>query len=186
MHDKKAVRGSEVRDDIRSDMSEAELRLKYQLSERGIDCLFDKLVSARYISPAELVSRYPNYKKRMDNLKKRQTPRADLTLPLPLYELRSQAFGIVRDISTGGFRVAGIEAEVGDKKRFRLPVDMFIHSDPLYLSATCEWVEHRGCNKKFTVAGFKIREISAVDALVLESFINLLILGISGEWRAFR
>ncbi len=114
MQQQRRIRGGEVLDDIRADMSESELRMKYQLSEKGIDSVFRKLVSINLVSQLELFSKYPTYKNRADGIKQRQTRRADLTVPLPLYDMGSNSLGIVRDISTSGFRAAGIEIDVGE------------------------------------------------------------------------
>ncbi|MBI5251098.1 MAG: PilZ domain-containing protein [Desulfomonile tiedjei] len=186
MRRQKRINGSEVLADIRVGMSESELRLKYQLSEKGIDRVFRKLVSTDAISRLELCSKYPAYKSRQDCIKQRQAPRAELTVPLPLYDIGSGSLGIVRDISTTGLRVAGIEAEVGEVKTLQLPVDLFIQADPLLICAKCAWVETRGNNKRYTVAGFQITDLSEADASVLECFINFLILGGSGEWQVLQ
>ncbi len=116
MQQQRRIRGSEVLDDIRAHMSESELRTKYQLSEKGIDSVFRKLASTNLVSQSELFLKYPTYRNRTDGIKQRQTRRADLTVPLPLYDMCSNSLGIVRDISTSGFRVAGIEVDVGETR----------------------------------------------------------------------
>ncbi len=74
----------------------------------------------------------------------------------------------------------------GRQETFQLPVDMFLHADPLRLRAECTWVQTRGDVKKYAVAGFTIVDLSETDARVLATFINLLILGGSGEWQALK
>lgn len=182
----KRIRGSDVLHDIKIGMTETDLKVKYQLSQKGIDKVFKKLISTNFISQFQLLSQYPSYKKRIDHIKERQAPRVDLTIPLTCYEVSSGALGIVRDISTTGLRVAGIEANIGDAKVLQLPVDMFINADPLLLCVNCTWVETRGLNKKYTVAGFKIADLSRDDVKVLENLIQVLILAGSGEWQALK
>jgi len=177
----KRVGISEFLTDISAELSESELRLKYRLSLREMDEVFGKLVDAEFITKIELFSRYPAYKGRIDVNRQRQGFRVDLTIPLSIIDLKSKLTGIVRDISRHGFRTAGIEAEVGETGAFRIPVDIFLNSDPLVFSADCAWVDIRGSNRKYTVAGFRLKTISDADAQVLENLVHLLVFDGSKE-----
>jgi hypothetical protein len=176
------IAGKQVLADIRSGMTEPQLKAKYGLSSRGIVRLFDRLTDSRLIKPSELFDRYPTYKKVVDNVKGRKDPRARLTVPMLVYDIDSSAMGVVRDISMTGLRVAGLKANIGDMRTFQIPVDMFMNTDPLLVIVECAWVKRKE-NKSYQTAGFKIVKLSDRDASVLKSFMDFLILSNSGEWQ---
>ena len=97
--------------------------------------------------------------------------------------MEASATGILRDISEKGLRVAGIESSVGQVKTLQIPIDMFMQTDPLLIIAECKWVETKGKNKRYPVAGFEIMDLSERDRKVLRDFMGLLVLGESGEWK---
>jgi hypothetical protein len=177
------IRGKEVLSDIRSGMTESQLRTKYSLSSRGLIRLFDRLVDKQLIETSELFQRYPSYRKAVDHLGQRKAPRARLTVPMLIYDIDSSAIGVVRDLSMTGLRVAGLKTKVGDRKTFQIPVDMFINNDPLLVIVECCWVKSRE-DKKYQLAGFKILNLSERDASVLKTFIEFLVFSHSGEWQA--
>jgi hypothetical protein len=174
--------GKEVLADIRSGMTESQLKTKYRLSSRGIVRLFDRLADARLIETFELFERYPTYKQIVDNIRGRKSPRARLTVPMLVYDIDSSAIGVVRDLSITGLRVAGLKVNVGDKRTFQIPVDMFMNADPLLIIVECCWVRPKE-NKKYWTAGFKIVNLSERDASVLRTFIEFLVFSNSGEWQ---
>jgi hypothetical protein len=163
-----------VREDIRSGLSEAELIAKHGLSLKGLQRLFEELIRAKVVTRQDLYKRFPSYRERTDQLKQRRTRRVDLSVPLPVCDVGSTSFGLVRDISETGFRVAGI--------KYQLPIDVFMNADPLLVTARCRWISEKGNEKKYFVAGFELVDLSPVDRKVLKEFINLLLLSKSGEW----
>ncbi len=179
---KRKISEKSVREDIRSGLSETELMAKHHLSPIGLQNLFRKLVEARSFKHQDLYNRFVSYRKKTDQLKRRKTRRAELSLPLSVHDVGSTSFGIVRDISLTGLRVAGIKYKVGDVTTFQLPIDVLMNADPLLLIAKCQWVSEKGNQRKYFVAGFELVDLSPADQKVLSEFINLLILSNSGEW----
>jgi hypothetical protein len=179
---KRRISAMSVREDIRSGLNEAELIEKHGLSPKGLKKLFKELVHAKIVTHQDLYGRFPSYRERTDQLKQRRAQRVGLSVHLPVCDVGSTSFGIVRDISTTGLRVAGIKYQVGDVTTFQLPIDVFMNADPLLVIAKCRWVSEKGKERKYFVAGFELVDLSAADLKVLKQFINLLLLSKSGEW----
>jgi hypothetical protein len=179
---KRRISAKFIREDIHSGLSEAELMTKYVLSLKGLQKLFRELVQANIVTHQDIYKRFASYRERADQLKQRQARRAGLSLRLPVCDVGSTSFGIVRDISETGLRVAGIEYQVGDVTTFQLPLDVFMNADPLLVVAKCRWVSEKGKKRKYFVAGFELVDLSPADLEILKQFINLLLLSKSGEW----
>jgi hypothetical protein len=181
---KRRISAKSMRDDIRSGLSEAELMSKHALSPKGLQRLFKELVHAKIVTHQDLYKRFASYQERADQLKKRQARREGLSVRLPVCDVGSASFGIVRDISEKGLRVAGIKYQVGDVATFQVPLDVFMNADPLLVIAKCRWVSEKGNKRKYPVAGFELVDLSPAGQKVLKQFINLLLLSKSGEWKA--
>ncbi len=180
---KKTINAKEILQDIKTGMDDSALMENYGLSEKGLQNVFKKLVTLKAISYSELYERSKSYRERIDHIRKRKSPRANLTIRVLVYELQSGDKGILRDISEYGLRVAGIEARVGEAKTFQIPVSMYVESDPLLVLAECKWVELRQGGKEYFVAGFEITDVSESDSEVLQNFIGWLLFSKSGEWQ---
>lgn len=183
---RRTIKVKECVHDIRSRMTDDEIREKYRISLNRLKKVFRVLVDSKAISHSELYKLSPLYRKTCDDIQSRRKPRIDLTVRLPIYELGSSSEGVVRDISEHGFRVAGIHSKAGEIKAFQLPVEMFIGFDPLLLIAKCIWVETKGKTVAYPVAGFEIKDISEHDLEALRKLVHLLILSKSGEWKINR
>jgi hypothetical protein len=170
--------------DIRSGAQDAELMAKYDLPPHGLYGLLRKLLDSKAVSHSELYQSSALYRERIDNINRRQTPRAGLSVSLPIYDLDSSSFGVVRDISETGFRIAGIRTDVGEIKKFQLPLDTLMNTSPPLFVAKCRWVAEKGDKERYWVAGFELINLSEADRSILRNFINFLILSKSGEWRA--
>jgi len=179
---RKQIQANEVVTDIRSGLGDDGIMTKYSISEKGLKALFKKLLAMKLITHDELCRGSSFYERRIDRIKSRGHPRADLVVEIPIYDVTSGTMGIVRDISEKGFRVAGISAKVGDERWFQIPVDRYILADPLMVIAECRWVAVKGRNKKYAVAGFELKDVSSVDEKLLKDFIDFLLLSKSGEW----
>jgi hypothetical protein len=180
---KKQIKGKEIVQDLLSGMGDEELQEKYGLSSIALQTVFKKLLTLKAISHSELRERSKSYRDRIDQIAKRKSPRADLTVRVPIYELQNGEKGILRDISETGLRIAGIEAKVGQAKTFQIPVDMYVESDPLLVHAECKWVEIRQGGKEYFVAGFEIIDLSENDSEILQNFIGCLLVSESGQWQ---
>ncbi len=183
MGEKRQINGRNVINDLRSGMTDPELQMKYRLSDNGLRTIFEKLVASNAINRSELCEISTFYKVTTDLTKVRKYRRVDLDLAVSIYDLEASSTGILRDISENGLRVAGIEASVGQTKTFQIPIDMFMQADPLLIIGNCKWVETRGKNRRYPVAGFQIMDLSESDMQTLRNFIKFQVLSESGEWK---
>jgi hypothetical protein len=176
----------QVLQDIRSGMGDAELQEKYKLSSKGLVRLLERLVDSKLISQAELSEMSGAYRNKVGRIYGRSHVRAHITVPIPVYDIGaigSSAIGLLRDISLEGFRIAGIESNVGDVKTFQLPLDMFMKAHPLILVGECFWVAPRVGNQSYWVTGYRMETVTETDADAITKFINFLLFTDSGQWK---
>jgi hypothetical protein len=182
MGDKRQISERNILKDLRSWMASWELQVKYKLSAHSLQAILKKLVERNAISHSELCEISPFYRARIDRIKGREHPRADLAVYVPIYDIGSGAIGVLRDISETGLRVAGITSNVGKATTFQIPLDMFMQAEPLMIITECKWVEIKGRHKKYHVAGFEITDLPERDSQILRNFIKFLLVSESGEW----
>jgi c-di-GMP-binding flagellar brake protein YcgR len=183
MEDKRQINGKDILIDLRSGMADSELQMKYKLSIKGLLTVFKQLVERNSISHSELYEISSSYRDRVDHITRRSHPRADLAVYVPIYDIGSDALGVLRDISETGLRVAGIESRVGQARTFQIPIDMFMKAEPLLIIAECKWVELKERKQKYFVAGFEIVDLPPNDRNTLQDFMSVLMLSQSGEWQ---
>ncbi len=171
---KRRIRPREVLDEIRSGISEAELRTKYRLSAKGVERLFNLLVANGTIDQSELFQNCPFYERKLSHVEQRWEPRVSLKGKVYIYDVLRSSSGTLRDISEKGFRAAGIDCNVGESKSLLIDLQPFIKADPVLVVAICRWAETRGNSRKYINAGFEIIEISDSDSEVLRSLIGSL------------
>ncbi len=182
MREKRQINSRHILTDLQSGMAAWELQVKYKLSAHSLQAIFKKLVGRGAISHSELYEISSFYRARIDRIRGRAYPRADLAVYVPIYDIGSGAVGVLRDISETGLRVAGITSNVGKATTFQIPLDMFMQANPLLIIAKCKWVEIKGIHKKYPVAGFEIIDLRERDSQILRNFIKFLLLSESGEW----
>lgn len=166
--------------DIRSGMGDIDLQRKYGLSAKSFLRLVDRLVDTEALSPEE--AQGVTSKEMAERPARGQTRRAHLKVPVPIYDVSSSAVGLLRDISKEGFRVAGIAAAVGERRSFRIPVDLYMNAEPLVVTGECRWVETRGHDHNFVVAGFQMANCSKSDERIIREFMGWLLFSDSGHW----
>ena len=171
---KRRIRPREVLNEIRSGISEAELRTKYRLSAKGIERLFNLLVANGTVDQSELFEKYPWYERKATHVEQRFDPRVSLKGRVYIHDVLMSSTGTLRDISEKGFRAAGINCNVGESKSFLIDLQPFIKADPVLVVARCRWAETRGHSRKYITAGFEILEISDSDSEVLRSLMESL------------
>ncbi|HTY22659.1 MAG TPA: PilZ domain-containing protein [Desulfomonilaceae bacterium] len=181
---KRRIKAGTIMRDIRSGLTDEELMSKYDLRPGSLQKLFKNLVDSKVVTHAELCQRSDLYRETTEQIKRRRSPRAGLSIRLPIYDLGSGSYGIVRDISETGLRVAGIISSVGETKTFQLPIDKFMNADPLLFMAKCRWVTEKGNKKNYSLAGFELMNLSEEDLNSLRDFVNFLLLNKSGQWEA--
>jgi hypothetical protein len=184
MREKRKINGKPILDDVRLGLTDRELQVKYSLSANGLCTIFEKLVARQAISHNELCEKSSLYTARICHKHERGCPRVNLALYVPVYDLECNASGALRDLSEHGLRIAGIEARPGQAKTFQISIDTFMNADPLLIVAECKWVETRGRDTEYDVAGFEIIDISDRDKKGLRNFMKFLLLSESGMWQA--
>ncbi len=183
MERKRQINGKEVVNDLRSGMADWQLQIKYKISTKSLWSIFRRLLKSNAISHSELYETSSLYRERIDHLKERKYPRADLDVYVPVYDIGDSAIGVLRDISESGLRVAGVNASVGQAKTVQIPVDMLVKAPPLLTIAECKWVEIKGKTLEYSIAGFEIIDLPEKDRKILNDFIKLLFLSTPGEWQ---
>jgi hypothetical protein len=171
-----------MREDICPGLSEAGLMARHGLSPEGLKRLFKEPVHAKIVTHQDLYKRFPSYRERTNQLLRRRARRVHLSVRMRVRDVGSTSFGIVRDVSETGLRVAGIKYEAGDVTVFQLPIDVLINADPLSVIAKCRWVSEKGKEKEYFAAGFELVGLSPAGGVVLKKFINLLLLSKCGKW----
>jgi uncharacterized protein (DUF433 family) len=171
---KRRIRPREVLNEIRSGISEAELRTKYRLSAKGIERLFSLLVANGTVDKSELFEKYPWYERKAAHVEQRFDLRVSLKGRVYIHDVLMSSTGTLRDISEKGFRAAGINCNVGESKSFLIDLQPFIKADPVLVVARCRWAETRGHSQKYITAGFEILDISDSDSKVLRSLVESL------------
>lgn len=160
MTEKRKVPIKDIVNDIRSRMPDHELMKKYNLSAKGIQRAFQKLVQMRAISQAEIDARGQAAEDTIFFESMRGFPRHYLVVQIPIHVVGSDPpkVGKVRDITEEGLGITGVDAEVGETKTFAFYPDEFVSSPPFSFKAVCRWIERRG--PKDSIAGFQLTEIS--------------------------
>jgi len=183
---KRQIKGKEIVKDLRAGMADWELQVKYRLSPKELRSVFTNLVDREAITHEELYGISPFYKEAVDGFKERRHYRADLPVYVPVHDVETAAIGVLRDISETGFRVAGLEATLGQVKSFLIPVEMFVPGDPVLVTAECKWVETKGRHKVYTVAGFEIIDAPERVRTTLRALTEIVSLGCkTGERQVF-
>lgn len=179
---KRRIRAGPIIHDIRSGLTDSELAEKYNLRPSALHRLFRSLVGAGVVSHEELCQRSALYRETTEQKKRRLRPRVGLSIRLPIYDIGSRSFGIVRDISETGLRVAGITSIEGEIKTFQIPIHMFMNADRMLFMAKCLWVTEKGTKQNYSVAGFELMNLMDADLNGLRNFVKFLLLSKSGEW----
>jgi hypothetical protein len=160
MQGKKIIKASEIVRDIRGGLTNLDIMEKYQLSSKGLQSLFTKLIEARAVRNGELDGRVPLGEDTVGLDQPRSVPRNYLCVRLPVYAVESPADeGQVNDITEKGLQVAGLSATVGERKALLLKPNGFDDIQPFAFDALCRWVTPRTALEQ-ALAGFEIADIS--------------------------
>ena len=152
----------EVVRDIRAGMTDVDLMQKYQLSSKGLQTAFTKLVKGNYLNRSELGGRVLSHGETVTVQDGRQIPRRIPAFSVPIFEEKNPAVkGTINDISEKGVKVTGVEAEVDEIKTLVVPEDVFGEFVAFLFQAKCRWVRRDAENQ--CVAGFEITNISKMN-----------------------
>ncbi len=160
MTPKPHVAVKDIVNDIRSGTPDHELMKKYNLSSKGLQRAFQKLVAMGAMTQAEIDARGQPAADTIFFQSMREFPRHYLVVQIPIQVIgdNSQTVGKVRDITEQGLGISGVEATVGEEKTFGFHPDEFISVQPFTFKAECRWAEQKG--PKDFVAGFQITNIT--------------------------
>jgi hypothetical protein len=177
MREKRRVSMKDVVNDIRAGMADPELMTKYNLSARGLQRTFEKLVAAGAIAESEIEGRFPSTADSLYFENMRELPRHYLVIPIPIYELGRPADvpGKLRDVTEKGVGVIGVKAKVGETKVFAIYPNEFVTVSPFSFEAVCRWNEESGIGD--LMAGFEITRISDESLEKLRQLIEELTFG---------
>jgi hypothetical protein len=173
MPPKREIKAKDFVNDIRTGMSDSQLRSKYNLSAKGLQSAFAKLLEAKAIRTSEVFGRVSVEDDTVAIASTRLLPRDELEFPVPIYlceGTQPTVRGTIKDITKKGLKVSGIEAKVDELKLFAIPSDKFSHVEPFAFRARCRWIDGDGC------AGFQITQISKRGEGELQKLIRFLTL----------
>jgi hypothetical protein len=173
MSPKREIKAKDFVNDIRSGLSDSEIRSKYNLSAKGLQSAFRKLLESKAIRTSELFGRVSLEDDTVAIASTRLLPRDELEFPVPIYlceGTQPTVRGIIKDITEKGFKICGIESKVDEVKLFAIPSDKFSQVEPFAFRAKCRWIDGDGC------AGFEITQISERGERELQKLIRFLTL----------
>ena len=180
MRSKRIIEAKDIVRDIRSGMSDAQLMKKYDLSSKGLQSAFQKLVDNRIMTVQEVYGeRYAESGE--DTIvicDLRQLPRYLLTIVVPLYDgAQPENKGVLRDISEKGLGITGLQARIGEIKSLVIVCGELFEFSHIWLEAECRWINLEESEDRWE-AGFQITKISREDLVRLKRLIGTLTLDI--------
>jgi hypothetical protein len=150
---------------------------KYNLTDRLLQKVFNRLVDAKVISWSEIQERVRPYEdsEHLQTVTVRILPREKVDFPLPVYEAdHPEIRGFVKDITEKGLGIKGIEARVDQVKTLVIPADELFQVSPLHVTARCRWAQIQPDGHY--VGGFEISKVTAGDLTELCKLIQSLTL----------
>ncbi len=137
---RREVIGQEFADDVRSQMADDELLVKYNLSHEDLEEVFKALLDSETLSPAdfEAWTIFCNQTVPLDiRLFRRKMPHRGLDI---FEKDRPQNRGTILNASELGLGVKGLHAEPNTIVTLEIPADPFPGIGPLILESRCQWV----------------------------------------------
>ncbi|MGO9565974.1 MAG: PilZ domain-containing protein [Desulfomonilaceae bacterium] len=173
MSSKREIKAKDFVNDLRSGMSDSEIRCKYNLSAKGLQSAFRKLLEVKAVRTSEVFGRVSVEADTVAIASTRLLPRDELEFPVPIYlceGTRPTVKGVIKDITEKGLKISGIDAKVNEVKTFAIPSDKFSQVEPFAFRAKCRWVDGDGCS------GFQVIQISQRGSGELQKLIRFLTL----------
>lgn len=172
---KRVIEAKDIVNDIRSGMSETKLMEKYNLSSKGLQSAFQKLIKGGIMMAEEIYGQYQTGADTVTVRNMRALPRYTLAVAVSIYDLaRPEQPGRLRSITERGIGITGIEATAGEIKSFVIPCRNYLEADQISLDAECRWMIAGGTDK--WVGGFQITDISKENLELLRELIKLAVL----------
>ena len=172
------IKAKDIVNDIREGVADRELMEKYNLSSKGLQSVFKKLVAAKAVRPTELYDRAPILEADTTDAESiREEMREFLEVKIPICELNApENAGVINDVSGKGVGVTGLQARQGEAKTLAVMPDSLFPVDPFSFDAVCRWVKTREAEGSVE-AGFEITNISEESVNRLTEVIRLLNIG---------
>ena len=157
---KRKISAKTILKDIKEGLDDWALMEKYKLSSENLHKVLRELVKKKKISQGELDYRNQLGQVATDVEDLRELPRNYPALSVTVYDGTDvQQKGVVRDITTEGIGVIGIDADVGDKRTFVIDMGKLTDFDKFEFEAECRWVKQASLDGQ-CIAGFHITSIS--------------------------
>jgi hypothetical protein len=154
------IRANQIVEDIRSGMTDDQLRKKYGLSLRGLQRALKTLTLENAVSHSEMCERSNAYRSITEVLSSRNAPRIYVPIAIRIYNVQNNQRGFVRDVSGEGLRLAGISATPGETLFLKMPLKELMRTSAVEFQAKCKWAKKEGRIKKYTVCGLRIISMS--------------------------
>ena len=176
MPPKKKLKVKDLLYDIRRGTDDPLLMVKYGLSSKGLQSVFQKLVAGNFIGTHELENRseYVEDTAEIDIQNQREGLRYFPALPVPVtvYDCaNSVQEGTIVDITENGIGVRGVEAHISEIRTFEIQVGDLSEFEPFEFRAQCRWVK-RDSFAGGVLAGFEIVDISREGMCELRDLIE--------------
>jgi hypothetical protein len=172
---KRTIKAADIMRDLRSGMTVSQLIDKYNISLKALRFVFQRLLNAGAITKEELNAQAALYRDTADLKGVRKWLRTTTNFPVRIYDSGNPfATGYLVDISEKGVCVKGIEAVVGEVKKFVVRSGAFGQGDTFVFEGKCRWVDAEQLSDKKWVAGFEITDISNLDSGELRKLIRYI------------
>lgn len=159
MRPKREIRLGRLVTDIRSGLSDSDLRRKYKLSSRGLQSAFKKLAESgavRAFGPDQMTNP-EEYWTVIENM--RQYPRLRPHFSIPVIDGEDHKNrGILRDVTIRGVGTSDVRSRHDEVKTLIIPQDELGEYGSFSFEAQCRWCEPRPDGHH--MAGFEITHIS--------------------------
>jgi hypothetical protein len=160
---KRRISSRDFVNDIRTGMSDTELMQKYQLSSRGLQSIFAKLLEAKALDPSEIYERSSFGDSTVDVEIIHQSLLGYAAMTASIYETRNPTvMGTIHDLTEKRLEVRGIEAGFGETKTFIILTDKAAKMEPIMIKAKCRWCKKEESTGDY-LAGFEITHLSEED-----------------------
>ena len=179
MSSKRTIRVKDIAHDIRAGMTDAALMQKYQLTPKGLDTVFTRLLETQALTFSELQKRSPAFdadSSYVPSSSFRSSPRDEIGFPLAVYDKKNPAArGIVTDISENGLGMRGMKIAVNEIRTLVVRADDLFQMEPIECEAICRWVKPSHDVRNY-VGGFEIQCFLSGDLKTLQNLLQALTL----------
>jgi hypothetical protein len=178
MMDKREIKARDFIHDMRTGLSNSDLMHKYKLSTKGLRSIFNKLLEAKAIRPAEIFRRSMLSPDTSDLrvFPVRLLSRQQIDSPLPVYvydEAWQETKGLVTNISESGIGIEGMEVKKDRVQVFIIPEGEVPGVGKIMFEARCRWAG-RNAGSDVCECGYEITNISDQSLTELRNLIEVV------------